>query len=126
MSESGMQARTAAVKTTVSGARPATRRLANFCEPPGRCRLRVWWPAWRSVWRSVCRRLFRRRRTHWTLQGPSLAIERVSSGRAGFLGFQCVVIGELFLVLLDAAIELVGQRVDRGVHVHFDGVGVNR
>src|SRR2546427_11874152 len=36
-----------------------------------------------------------------------------------------VVIGALFLVLLDAAIELVGEQVDRGVHVLFGRVRVD-
>ena len=36
------------------------------------------------------------------------------------------VVGALFLVLLDAAVELVGQQVDGGVHVFFGGVGVDR
>jgi hypothetical protein len=36
-----------------------------------------------------------------------------------------VVIGKLFLVLLDAAVELVGQRVDRGVHILLDCIRVN-
>ena len=36
-----------------------------------------------------------------------------------------MVIGELFLVLLDAAVELVGERIDRGIHVLLDGVGVD-
>src|SRR5271168_4189449 len=36
-----------------------------------------------------------------------------------------VMVGGLFLVLLDASIELVGEGVDRGVHVGFGGVGVD-
>ena len=35
------------------------------------------------------------------------------------------MIGELFLVLLDAAVELVGEGVDGGVHVLLDGIGVD-
>ena len=37
-----------------------------------------------------------------------------------------VMIGELFLVFLDAPIELVGQQVDGGIHVLFRGIGMNR
>src|SRR5262245_49504119 len=47
------------------------------------------------------------------------------SGRTALLDVQRVVIGELFLVLLDAAVELVGQRIDGRVHVLVDGVGVH-
>ena len=36
-----------------------------------------------------------------------------------------VMVGGLFLVFLDAAVELVGQRVDGGIHVLFGGVGVD-
>ena len=50
--------------------------------------------------------------------------ERPQDGR-GFCASMRVVIGELFLVLLDAAVELVGERVDGGVHVLLDGVGVH-
>jgi hypothetical protein len=37
-----------------------------------------------------------------------------------------VVVRDFFLVLLDAPIELVGKRVNGGIHVLFDRVGVNR
>ena len=36
-----------------------------------------------------------------------------------------MVIGQFFLVLAHAPVELVGQRVDRGVHVAVDRVGMN-
>src|SRR6202040_1074165 len=36
-----------------------------------------------------------------------------------------MVIGALFLVLLDAAVQLVRQTIDGGVHVFFGCVGVN-
>ena len=39
-----------------------------------------------------------------------------------FLG---VMVGGLFLVLLDAAVELVGERVDGGIHVGLGRVGVD-
>ena len=35
------------------------------------------------------------------------------------------MIREFLLVLLDASIEFVGERVDGGVHVLIHGVGVN-
>src|SRR5690349_1688547 len=37
-----------------------------------------------------------------------------------------VFVGLLFLVLQHAAVELVGQQIDGGVHVLFRGVGMNR
>ena len=36
-----------------------------------------------------------------------------------------MMIGQLFLVLAHPSLELVGQRVDRGVHVAFAGQGMN-
>src|SRR5690349_24725265 len=36
-----------------------------------------------------------------------------------------VFVGLLFLVLQHAAVELVGQQVDGGVHVLFRGIGMN-
>src|SRR5512145_2819985 len=36
-----------------------------------------------------------------------------------------VVVGQLFLVLAHPAVELVGQRVDRGVHVLVPRVGMD-
>src|SRR5579872_6193148 len=39
-----------------------------------------------------------------------------------FLG---TVVGGLFLVFLDAAVELVGKRVDGSIHVLFDGIRVD-
>ena len=36
-----------------------------------------------------------------------------------------VMIGEFFLVLFDLPIELVGQRVDRGVQIDCSGIGVD-
>src|SRR5690606_10590901 len=47
------------------------------------------------------------------------------SGRADLQRFQRVMVGQLFLVLFNPAVERVGQRIDGGVHVHVDGVGVH-
>jgi hypothetical protein len=41
-----------------------------------------------------------------------------------FLCFKRVVIAEFLFVFLDTAIQFVGERVDRGIHVVMDGVGV--
>src|SRR6187431_640410 len=40
-------------------------------------------------------------------------------------GFGGVLVGFLFLVLEHAAVELVGQQVDGGVHVFLGGVGMD-
>src|SRR4051794_27295170 len=43
----------------------------------------------------------------------------------GLAGVRGVLVGLLFLVLEHAAVELVGQQVDGGVHVFLGGVGVD-
>ena len=43
----------------------------------------------------------------------------------GFEDFLGVMVGSLFLVLLDAAVELVGERVDGGIHILLSGIGVD-
>src|SRR5690349_24135740 len=40
--------------------------------------------------------------------------------------FGGVFVGLLFLVLQHAAVELVGQQIDGGVHVFFRGIGMDR
>jgi hypothetical protein len=41
-------------------------------------------------------------------------------------GLSRMVVSQLFLVFLDLSTEFVNQRIDRGVHVAFDGIGMNR
>src|SRR6185312_4440927 len=48
------------------------------------------------------------------------------SDAKGAAGLRGVMIGELFLVFLDAPIELVGHQVDGRIHVLFRGICVNR
>src|SRR5690348_13134640 len=43
----------------------------------------------------------------------------------GALRFRGMVVALLLFVLLDAAVELVDQLIDRRVHVFFDTVGMN-
>src|SRR5579871_6331444 len=64
------------------------------------------------------------RTTGWYPQGLPLQVPRRASGlarlrRAGAVG------DALFLVLHQAAVDLVGQQVDGGVHVLFGGVRVD-
>jgi hypothetical protein len=64
---------------------------------------------------------------------PLTMISRIDMGvtkahlspRARLDHFLGVMVRGLFLVLLDAAVELVGERIDGGVHVLFGRVGVD-
>src|SRR6185295_4554741 len=53
----------------------------------------------------------------------SLPGYQAAVGPAGIRG---MLVGLLFLVLEHAAVELVGQQVDGGVHVFLGGVGMDR
>ena len=65
--------------------------------------------------------------TGWLDDVKLNVVRAVNSVRCGAASRRIVamVAGELFLVLLDLAVELVGERVDRGVHVGGLRVGVD-
>jgi hypothetical protein len=57
------------------------------------------------------------------MHGPRVACPKVPKARLDHL--VGMMIAGFFLVLLDAAIELVGERIDGGVHVAVGRVGVD-
>src|ERR1044071_1656220 len=66
------------------------------------------------------------------LPDPDSPLTRMSLMRRGYLldgprlaRFRGVLVGLLFLVLEHAAVELVGQQVDGGVHVFLGGIGMD-
>src|SRR6185437_1368323 len=50
----------------------------------------------------------------------------LSLGAYHAAGLRGVMVGHFFLVLLQAPVELVGEQVDRRIHVLIDRLGMNR